>query len=263
MTRIASTAILFLALLFAASSAFAQLLQPGGSARVSHVVDGDTVILDDAIEGSKQVRLVGIQAPKLPLGRKNFKVWPLAGEAKAVLEKLILGKQVTLQFGATHMDRHGRLLAHLYTGTGDWVQGALLQAGMARVYSFPDNRALVADMLALEGRARQDRRGIWSNGFYAVRSFAKVEPLIGTFQLVEGVVVDAQTVRNMTYLNFTTDWRTDFTININKRTLKSFKASGLDPLTLKGRTVRVRGWIKKRNGPMIEISHPEQIEIID
>ena len=263
MTRIASTAILFLILFFAAGSAFAQPLQPGGSARVSHVVDGDTVILDRPIEGSKQVRLVGIQAPKLPLGRKNFKVWPLADEAKTALEKLILGKHVTVQFGTTHMDRHGRLLAHLYTKEGDWVQGALLRAGMARVYGFPDNRALLGDMLVLEGKARQVRRGIWDNGFYAVRSFDKVERLIGTFQLVEGVVVDAQTVRNMTYLNFTTDWRTDFTASIDKRALKSFKASGLDPLTLKGRTVRVRGWIKKRNGPMIDLSHPEQIEIVD
>jgi len=262
MTRVASTAVLFLALVCATTPAFAQPLQAGGSARVVHVVDGDTVILDEAIEGSKRVRLVGIQAPKLPLGRKNFKVWPLAGEAKTALEKMILGKHVTLQFGTTHMDRHGRLLAHLYTGAGDWVQGGLLRAGMARVYSFPDNRALIADMLALEGQARQARRGIWENAFYAVRSFAKVDRLIGTFQLVEGVVVDAQTVRNMTYLNFTTDWRTDFTVSIDKRTLKSFTVLGLDPLTLKGRKVRVRGWIKKRNGPMIKLSHPEQIEIV-
>lgn len=263
MTRIASTAFLFLALLFATTPLPAQPLQPGGSARVSHVVDGDTVILDDAIEGSRQVRLVGIQAPKLPLGRKSFKAWPLADEARVALEKLILGKYVTLHFGTTHMDRHGRLLAHLYTNEGDWVQGALLRAGMARVYSFPDNRALVADMLALEGQARQARLGIWDNEFYAVRSFARVGRLVGTFQLVEGIVVDAQTVRDMTYLNFTTDWRSDFTASIDKRTLKSFMASGLDPLTLKGRGVRVRGWIKERNGPLIELSHPEQIEIVD
>jgi hypothetical protein len=36
---------------------------------------------------------------------------------------------------------------------------------------------------------------------------------------------------------------------------------GMDPATLKGRTVRVRGWLKQYNGPMIEVTHPEQMEL--
>ncbi|HER25886.1 MAG TPA: thermonuclease family protein, partial [Rhodospirillales bacterium] len=156
-----------------------------------------------------------------------------------------------------------RLLAHLYLDNGDWVQGEMLRDGMARVYSFADNRALIGQMLALEGAARQARRGIWAEPFYRVRNADSLEGLFGTFQVIEGTVRDAQTVRKMTYLNFSDDWRTDFTISITRRALKSFAALGLDPLTLKGRKVRVRGWIKKRNGPLIEASHPEQIEIID
>ena len=50
--------------------------------KVAEIVDGDTLVLAD----KRQVRLVGIQAPKLPLGRAGFKAWPLAGAAKAVLE---------------------------------------------------------------------------------------------------------------------------------------------------------------------------------
>ena len=46
-------------------------------ARAVEIVDGDTLILADG----REVRLVGIQAPKLPLGRKNFRTWPLADEA--------------------------------------------------------------------------------------------------------------------------------------------------------------------------------------
>ncbi len=44
-------------------------------------------------------RLVGIQAPKLPLGRPGFSTWPLAWEAKRALERLVLGQRVTLSFG--------------------------------------------------------------------------------------------------------------------------------------------------------------------
>jgi hypothetical protein len=49
-------------------------LEDGGAERIDSVADGDTVILDDG----RQVRLVGTQAPKLPLGRPCFVKWPLA-----------------------------------------------------------------------------------------------------------------------------------------------------------------------------------------
>ena len=39
--------------------------------QVAKVVDGDTVVLKHAIDGALQVRLVGIQAPKLPLGGQD------------------------------------------------------------------------------------------------------------------------------------------------------------------------------------------------
>ena len=41
-----------------------------------------------------------------------------------------------------------------------------------------------------------------------------------------------------------------------------FRRAGLDPLALEGRWLRVRGWLKKWNGPMIEATHPEQIELL-
>jgi len=76
-------------------------------------------------------------------------------------------------------------------------------------------------------------------------------------------VLDAATVKGRTYLNFGADWREDFTVSIDKRAMKLFKKSGFDLLALKNKRIRVRGWLKKFNGPMIEASHPEQIEVLD
>jgi len=105
-------------------------LKPGGSAVAVEVVDGDTLVLDDG----RQVRLVGLQAPKLPLGRPNFRPWPLADDSKAALERLALGRRLKLHYGGREMDRHRRVLAHLEDAeTGRWIQGALLAQGMARV----------------------------------------------------------------------------------------------------------------------------------
>jgi len=56
------------------------------------------------------------------------------------------------------MDRHGRLLAYLRRTDGLWIQGELLRLGIARAYSFPDNRAVVNQMLTSEQSTRNLRR---------------------------------------------------------------------------------------------------------
>ena len=234
-------------------------LEVGERATVVEVVDGDTVLLDDGW----QVRLVGIQAPKLPLGRKNFQKWPLADESKKALEALVMGQSVVLAYGGQRVDRHGRRLAHLFLDDGSWVQEIMLSNGMARVYSFPDNRAIVAEMLLAESRARQDGAGIWGNNWYAVRTADALSRDIGSFQVIEGRVVAAADVRGTVYLNFGTDWRSDFTVKISKRHRKSFSVGEVDLMALEGRRVRVRGWLDDYNGPMIEATHPEQIEILN
>ena len=56
---------------------------------VKAVIDGDTIELAQPVRGSIEVRLVGIQAPKIPLGRSTAPAWPLGPEAKAGLEALV------------------------------------------------------------------------------------------------------------------------------------------------------------------------------
>lgn len=233
-------------------------LDDGGTARVVSVVDGDTVVLDSG----RQVRLVGIQAPKLPLGRPNFEKWPLADDAKAALEKLVLGQTVDLAYGGQRVDRYDRLLAHLFLPDGSWVQGALLEGGLARVYSFPDNRALVPAMLAIEATARAGGAGIWSHPYYAVLDDEASGAHIDRFALVEGRITDVAVVRGRTFLNFGDDWRTDFTATISARDRRGFDEAGISPEDFQDRRVRVRGWLRSRNGPMIDVTHPEQIEIL-
>lgn len=249
--------VLMAVLLLPVAAAAAELKQ-GPSARVVVVVDGDTVELDNGMK----VRLVGIQAPKLPLGRPGFEAWPLADEAKAALENLIMGARVTLRYGGRQVDRHGRQLTHLYTGDGVWVQGELLRLGMARVYSFRDNRALVGAMLAIEGEARAQRRGIWNDDFYQVRPAEPPDQPIDRFELVGGLVVAAAIVRGRAYLNFGPDWKADFTVSIESRHRRLFEADGIDIEALEGRLIRVRGWVEFWNGPMIKVTHPEQIEVL-
>lgn len=240
------------------SQSLQQRLTMEGQARVTDVIDGDTVLLDNG----RQVRLVGIQAPKLPLGRPGFEKWPLADASKAALEELVLGQTVTMGYGGLQTDRYDRLLAHLFLPDGSWVQGRLLRDGMARVYSFPDNRALVAEMLTREKRARAEQSGIWSVPYYAILDTQASAQHIDRFALIEGRVLETARVRGRTFLNFGADWRTDFTISIAAKDWKRFEADGISHEDYQGRLVRVRGWLRSRNGPMINVTHPEQIEVL-
>jgi micrococcal nuclease len=252
-----TTALLYLQL--AVPPAFAEKVtalpsETGGT--VTEIIDGDTVFLSNGDE----VRMVGIQAPKLPLGRRGFAKWPLADEAATTLKSLASGREFRKHFGGARGDRHGRVLAHLVAPDGFWLQGEMLRLGLARVYTFPDNIALADEMLALEHKARQNQFGIWSHPFYKVRDLRDLEDSINTFQLVEGEVLEVADVRGTIYLNFGEDWRDDFTVMIRRKARRTF--GDIDLVSLKGKLIRVRGWLKSRNGPMIEVTHAQQIEIL-
>lgn len=250
-----------------AAPAFSQTcetLTEGPSGRVVAVSDGDTIDL----EGGLTVRLVGIQAPKLPLGRDGFEPWPLGEEARARIEDLVLGKIVTLRYGGESRDRHGRALAHVTVerdGNPLWVQADMLRAGLARVYSFPDNRSCLDLLYAAEREGRAERAGIWRDPYYAIRDAADLRGLLareGGYELVEGRVLNAEAVGSRVYLNFGRVWREDFTVVIESHGLRIFEAAGVDPLEYDNQVIRVRGWIEIGDGPRIEITHPEQIEVL-
>ncbi|GHA26559.1 hypothetical protein GCM10007989_22940 [Devosia pacifica] len=241
-------------------------LQPGPRGVVTEVTDGDTVVLDNGIV----VRMIGTQAPKLPLGREGFEAWPLAGEAKHHLEEMVLGQAVTLRYGGERVDRYDRALAHLFVvdESGQpklWAQQQMVANGMARVYSFPDNRQCLDELLAAERQARTDRLGIWQNQYYALRSAEQPErlsDLAGRYELVEGRVLKADRAGSRIYLNFGRNWDLDFTVVMERAAIAMFEEAGLDPLALEGALVRVRGWVDDWDGPRIEVTHPEQIEVL-
>jgi micrococcal nuclease len=261
-TTLLSTAA-FAMLAAAASAACEDLtMAPGGT--VVEVTDGDTVVLNDG----RKVRLIGTQAPKLQLGREDFDTWPLAPESREALTDLLYEKTVRLGFGGEKIDRHDRTLAHVFVETeaGEiWAQHFMVEKGLARVYSFPDNRKCLEPLFSAEARARADRLGIWANPYYSVRAADRPEELrtsAGHYELVEGRVVLADRRGPRVYLNFGRFWKEDFTAVIEGPALRLFEADELDPLVLEGALVRIRGWVDDRDGPRIEITHPEQIEVL-
>jgi len=229
----------------------------GLSGRVAAVLAGDTVDLEDGT----RVRLAGIQAPEP--ARDGSPAWPLATEAAAAVGLALLGRHVRLLHPEDRRDRWGRSLAHVVRDDGLWMQGALLMDGLARVYTQPRTADGAALMLDLERTARAARRGIWRDRFYRIRNPDETWGDLDSVQLVEGRVVDAAVVRGTTYLNFGTDWRRDFTFRIGPDAARAFRGAGIDILDLTARRVRGRGWVFPLNGPMIELTHPAALEVLE
>jgi endonuclease YncB( thermonuclease family) len=231
---------------------------------VASVIDGETLVLADG----RTVRLIGAKAPSPPLGWRGDDPWPFVAEAKEALTGLASGAEVELRFGGTRSDRHDHVLAQVFAVSGDerlWLQEEMVGRGLARVYSFPDNRACVHELLRREGEARAKQIGMWASWAYYVQDaldVKRLDRLMHTYQLVEGRVFAVGEGAGRLYLNFANDWRSDFTVNIEKKDVAAFTAAGIDLKSVAGKTVRTRGWLQWRNGPMIAATHPEQIEIV-
>jgi endonuclease YncB( thermonuclease family) len=237
-------------------------LKDAGKATIVEVLNTESLLLEDG----RAIRLVGTLAPRT--GTRWAQAMGLEDKIMAALEERLLGKEVRLRLGARERDRYGRLLTHVFVGEGDeplWVQEALIRDGLAMVYSFADNRDCVRELQRSERAAREAEAGLWEQGVFRVRDAADLDSLDGllySFQIVEGRVEDVAESRGRIYLNFGEDWRTDFTATVAPSDRDSFGGSGIRLPDLEGRAIRVRGWLERRNGPMIDVTHPEQIELV-
>jgi endonuclease YncB( thermonuclease family) len=237
-------------------------LENAGKATIVEILNPETLVLEDG----RTVRLVGLFMP--PTQTRWARTMGIRKQLMAALKERLLGQKVRLRLGGRKRDRYGRLLAHVFVIRQDadqWIQQAFVAQGRALAISFPDNKACARRLQHAEHRARKQGAGLWKEGLFRVRDAsdpASMQALSNTFQIVEGTVRDVAAKRKRIYINFGEDWRTDFTATIAPSDRDRFADSGINPADLAGRTVRVRGWLKQRNGPIIALTHPEQIEII-
>ncbi|MEX0643808.1 MAG: hypothetical protein WD076_00740, partial [Parvularculaceae bacterium] len=124
--------------------------------------------------------------------------------------------------------------------------------------------AVVIDrLLSIEGEARAAKRGLWSDWRYRVYDADEASFAVGSFNILEGVILAADARGGRVYLNFGDDYRTDFTVTAKSSLARQWAKEGLDLATLAEARVRARGYVTWINGPSIELTHPRQIEILE
>lgn len=218
-----------------------------GSGKIVRLISADTVMLADG----RAVHLAGITAPR--------QSDPHGAEARAALDKLVTGQEVELLSGGARQDAYGRTLAHLRRRKGQvWVQGALLDAGAARVRTYADNRALAAQMLEREARARRAGRGLWADKAFSVLLPQEAARTRG-FAIVEGRAAAVASSRLGDDITLS-DGGPGIEVQVPGRARDDFAAAGKPAAAMKGRLIRVRGTL--RADRTLRIDHPELLEVL-
>lgn len=153
----------------------------GIRATVAEAIDGDTVRLEELLDGNDTVRLIGVDAPELE--GEDGAPEPHAEAAAAFAAGALEGRDVILELGERETDAYGRLLAYVLTtqGAGDATEGdpertdadsatedepelfntTLLEKGLAEVFTIAPNDLYMECFEAAEQSSRDEGKGIW------------------------------------------------------------------------------------------------------
>jgi endonuclease YncB( thermonuclease family) len=224
-------------------------------AHIMRVEHNGVLVLTDG----RALSLEGIRLPNAAQDRA-----PQVFTDQAFNELNTLAKDQVLDAHAIYPkeDRYDRVRSQVFAPDGTWLQMEMLKRGLARVDLMPDRGECYRELYEAEAVAIAAHAGIWSSPAYAIRTPDNVKADVGTFQVVQGRVLNADVHDGRAYLNFGPNWKTDFTVTISPDDMATFKRMGVDPLGYQGKLVSVRGIVQWENGPEIELGNPKQIEVV-
>lgn len=136
---------------------------PGVAARVTRVVDGDT--LKALVAGrTETVRVIGLDTPESVKPGTPVECFALRATAEA--QRLLpVGAAIRLESDPTQAerDRYGRLLAHVWLADGTLYAEQMIRGGFGTHYIYGGVPSIYASRLAAaDDAARAAQRGLWS-----------------------------------------------------------------------------------------------------
>jgi micrococcal nuclease len=242
-------ALLLLVMGFHPFAAWSACLLPAHSesARVTQVIDGDTLELKD----DTRVRLIGIDTPEI--GRDGKADDPGARQASAALRDMLAASawRVRLVTDGEGRDRFGRRLAHLFDEQGRNLAEQLLERGLAYQSPFPSNPKFLDCYKEAEDQARRAKRGLWSR---PPLDAARIKASTTGFERIAGRVKSVGPDRGGLRLKL----EGGLEVRIHDEDLRYFDTVQLARLT--GQRLEVHGWISRHQGqPRMRLRHPAAI----
>lgn len=126
---------------------------------VTRVVDGDTIEVSPQVEGTADVRLIGVDTPEVFGGEE-----PCGPEASDFTTEQLEGQDVTLEFDEDPVDPYDRALTYVRVPDqgGELFNETLVRRGLARVSTFEPNVRYEDRFLAAERQAQAEGIGVWA-----------------------------------------------------------------------------------------------------
>lgn len=220
-------------------------------AQVARVIDGDSLVL----ASGEQVRLIGVNAPE--------KWQPLAQQAKAGLQTLLVDGEVYLLPGASGRDKYKRILANLFLSDGRNIEAVLLQQGLAFPVAIPPDLLLVDCHWRMAKSAQMAGKGVWQQ--YTVKSGRNLTQADTGFQRVSGKLLRIDEKGGHWWLQLDGP----LVLRIAAEHQSYFDRALLDGGV--GKTVLVTGWVVDRSRSvrsgkysplMLLLTHPAHIEVL-
>lgn len=135
-------------------------------ARVTKVVDGDTVYVRFENGREEKVRFIGVDTPE-----STTKIEPYGKEAAAYTKSQLYGKDVWLELDVQERDKYGRLLAYIWLSPpvkesdteirSKMFNAILLLEGYAQIMTVPPNVKYVDYFRVYQQEAREKNLGLW------------------------------------------------------------------------------------------------------
>jgi micrococcal nuclease len=128
-------------------------------AELVSVIDGDTIKVKNEETGTKNVRLIGLDAPELEAC--------FGQEAKQATEKMLKDKVIRLDKDISETDIYDRLLRYLIVEPKDEKEDNILfneyliRQGLAFYYPSSPNNRFRELLMGAEKEARDAKRGMW------------------------------------------------------------------------------------------------------
>ena len=136
----------------------------------------------------------------------------------------------------------------------------MIRQGPLRVAPERPAGGCTAAMLAAEDDAISGKTGHWGDGGYRIRTPDQVTKSAGRFETIDGEVWRVRLVKGREMIEFAN--ASSFLLSVLPQAARALRSADVDVRRLRGRTIRVRGWIGFDVPPIMEVSVPEALEVV-
>ena len=162
-------------------------------------------------------------------------------------------------------DRWGRVSAQVFAGK-EWVQGRLVEDGLALAWPEPAARGCWAELLERDMLARDGGLGVWSalgRRLAGLRLRDAASAGMSHRIVYEGRVRSVRPGRTITFVNFDGPRGKTPTLFIARRLSAEFARMGRDVATFSGKRLRVRAEFATAPALRLTVASPDGVEILD